>query len=114
MKSHDILVGSRTYSVTVLGRECFFQTLSKLGVEDDSVDDSVKSFINYDTQTIVLRGDLKRDHLRELVVHELLHACLEDAGFDQDDVSEKLIRVLSPRLSCLLSNNVLNDLLDES
>jgi len=110
MKSHDILVGSRTYTVVALGRECFFQTLSKLGVEDDSV----KSFVDYDTQTIVLRGDLKSDHLRELVVHELLHACLEDAGFDQDDVSEKLIRVLSPRLSCLLSNNVLNDLLDES
>lgn len=110
MKSHDILVGSRTYSIVALDRESFSQVLSKLDVEDDSV----KSFVNYDTQTIVLRGDLKRDHLRELVVHELLHACLEDAGFDQDDVSEKLIRVLSPRLSCLLSNNVLNDLLDES
>lgn len=109
MKSHDILVGNRTYSVVVLDRESFFQALSKLGV-----DDGVKSFIDYDVQTIVLRGDLQKDHLRELVVHELLHACLEDAGFDQDDVSERLIKVLSPRLSTLLSNNSLSDLLDDT
>lgn len=109
MKSRDILVGSRTYSIVALDRESFSQVLSKLDVEDDSV----KSFVDYDTQTIVLRGDLKSDHLRELVVHELLHACLEDAGFEQDDASEKLIRVLSPRLSCLLSNNVLSDTLDD-
>lgn len=101
-----IEIGCRKYFITFLNDEDFDLYLSQKNVYDVSV----KSFIDYDEQLIGVRDKLKNDHKQELIVHELLHACAEDAGMDQDENFEKFVRSFSPRLTCLLKNG-LNDIL---
>lgn len=99
MKSSSILVGNRNYDIISLNDEDFDQILFK----KDAYDSQVKSFIDYDDQLICVRDRLKNDHKQELVLHELIHACAEDAGIDQDEKFEAFVRSFSPRLSSLLS-----------
>lgn len=100
--SRHIKVGNRTYQILSLtGRE-FDKKLETLGVGSDDISQA-KSFIDYDDQMICVRSALKADHKQELVLHELLHACLEDAGLEQSDATETFIRALSPRLSSLMT-----------
>lgn len=104
MKSSSILVGNRSYDVVSLNDEDFDQILFK----KDAYDPQVKSFIDYDDQLICVREKLKPDHKQELVLHELLHACADDAGIDQDEKFESFVRSFSPRLSSLLSCGLQN------
>jgi len=104
MKSTNILIGNRKYDILSLNDEDFDYILFK----KDAYDPQVKSFIDYDDQLICVRDRLKNDHKQELVLHELLHACAEDAGIDQDENFEKFVRSFSPRLSSLVSNDLKN------
>lgn len=111
MKSNAIKVGSRTYTIVSTDDERFDVVLSKKYSGDDF--DDIKAFIDYDDQLILIREKLSPEHKRELAIHELLHACLEDVGiFQQDEISEKLISALAPRLNQLFSEN-LHVVLDE-
>ena len=99
----QILIGNRQYSVSLLDDHDFVIYLQQCNCDIDAIND-VKSFIDYDDQVICVREKLKNDHRQELILHELLHACLEDSGIIQNDATESFIRALSPRLSSLLSN----------
>ena len=107
MNSSSILVGNRSYDIVSLNDEDFDQILFK----KNAYEPQIKSFIDYDEQLICVRKRLKSDHKQELVLHELLHACADDAGIDQDEKFESFVRSFSPRLSSLLScglQNVIN------
>ena len=70
-------------------------------------DHDVKGFIDYDEQLIAIRSRLKPDHQRELIVHEVLHACVEDSGTMIDrDLAESIVSLMAPRLSTLIEDLV--------
>jgi len=94
MKSSAIKIGNRVYSTASLDDDTFNLVLSQKGV----IDSEIKSFIDYDDQVILIRDSLQEDHKKELLLHELIHACIEDSGAIQDEIVEKFVRILSPRL----------------
>jgi hypothetical protein len=94
MKSSAIKVGNRVYSIASVDDATFDLVLSQKGVQDPEI----KSFIDYDDQLILVRDRLQSDHKKELLLHELLHSCMEDSGMVQDEFVENFIKVLSPRL----------------
>ena len=108
MNSSAIKIGNRTYSIASIDDESFDLFLFQRGFEDDEI----KSLIDYDDQLILVRDKLQKDHKKELILHEILHSCIEDSGMQQDEITENFIRVLSPRLSCLIDD--LPTLLNES
>ena len=74
----------------------FDDMLAQRGV----IDADVKSFIDYDDQLIVVRNRLQSDHKRELLLHEVLHACIADSGTLDDH--EHFASLLAPRLIQLI------------
>jgi len=104
MRSSAIKVGARTYAITNLNDADFDLLLAQKGV----VDGEVKSFIDYDEQLIVVRDNLRPDHKRELVIHELIHAELDDIGYQQDVVSERLVRIIAARVHLLLDRGLVD------
>ena len=95
MKSSFIKIGARNYSIAILDDDAFNVALSK---RTNDCDDA-KSFVDYDDQIILVRGNLSYEHKKELIVHELLHACLEDSGSMHGEIEEKMISALAPRLN---------------
>ena len=108
MRSNTIKVGARTYTLICLEDKEFELLLEQRGVHNESI----KSFIDYDEQLIALRQKLRPEHIRELILHELIHACLEDSGVTQNEEAEQFVSVLAPRLNDLMSNK-LNDVINE-
>lgn len=106
MCNKQIKVGARQYEVFYFDNLEFNALLLKLGASEDEII-KARSFIDYDSQHIVIRNQLRDDHKKELLIHELLHACLEDAGVTQDFEAEKFISAISPRLNQLLIDNEL-------
>lgn len=104
MKTKNIKVGNRLYEILVLSDEDFDHILLKKRITDSDI----KSFIDYDDQIICVRSKLKKDHRQELIIHELLHACAEDAGIHQDQNFEAFVRSFSPRLSSLFSEGLID------
>ncbi len=98
MKSSSIKIGNRTYSIASIDDESFDSLLLRKGISDDEI----KSFIDYDDQLILVREKLQKDHRQELILHEILHSCIEDSGIVQDEFVENFIRILSPRLIGLI------------
>lgn len=92
-KLKTIKVGSRTYVISLVDDNEFKSILGKQGIDDIDI----KSFIDYDSQSIFVRNRLVNDHKRELILHELIHACIEDAGVNDENI-EKFVSILSPRL----------------
>lgn len=95
-------MGARTYAIAGLNDEEFDLLLAQKGVFDDEV----KSFIDYDEQLIVVRNRLSPDHRSELVIHELIHACIEDSGMQQDERIEAFVTALSPRINSLFAEGL--------
>lgn len=99
MITSTVTVGSRIYVVRSLTDDVFDTLLNERGISDTS---SIKSFIDYDDQLIAVRDRLQYDHKRELILHEILHACLEDTGTQEHH--EKLVSLLAPRLVQLVDD----------
>lgn len=93
--SCNIKIGSRVYSIISVDDDSFETYLCKLDLVENK---DIKSFIDYDEQLVLIRQRLKRDHKRELVLHEIIHACLEDSGASQMIDVEHFVSILSPRL----------------
>ena len=102
MLSTSIKIGNRMYSIASLCDEDFDLILMKYRIFDQEI----KSFIDYDDQIIVVREKLPIDYQQELILHELLHACLNDAGIEQGKDDERFINILAPRLSSLISSGI--------
>ena len=103
MLSTAIKIGARTYSIASVEDDIFDLVLSQKGILEFC---DVKSFIDYDEQVIFIRLRLDAKHRRELAIHELLHACLSDNGYEQTNETEKIITSLSPRLNTLFEENM--------
>ena len=103
MQSSSIKVGNRTYAIALVNDNDFDALLSNL----NQLDYDVKSFVDYDEQLIVVRSRLRPDHQRELIVHEVLHACIEDSGTMIDrELIESVVSLMAPRLSTLIEDLV--------
>jgi len=85
----------------LLDDAAFTFSLAKRGINDREI----KSFVDHDTQEIVIRRSLMKDHRCELLMHELMHACLEDSG-NEFMHAEEFIRVLAPRFAALFRANL--------
>lgn len=103
MQLNHIKIGARNYQIKFVDDHTFYDFLLKKSNDKNYF--NAKSFIDYDEQIIVIRDSLQEDHKQELLLHELLHACVEDAGFIQDFEVEKFISALAPRLNQLLDLN---------
>ena len=95
MNSSIINIGAKRYSVASLSDDDFNFLLAKKSI----CDDDIKAFIDYDDQYIVVRDRLSKEHKRELILHEILHALLEDAGIEQCAETERLIQTIAPRIN---------------
>lgn len=106
MQSKTIKVGNRRYSVAVVDIETFNLYLHQKNIFDADV----KSFVDYDEQIILIKDSLSTELKQELLIHEILHACLADSGIMMDDEAEKFVTMISPRVSALISDNNLAEL----
>jgi hypothetical protein len=104
----EIKIGARTFTIASVDDQKFDALLGRACIEPDDV---IKSFVDYDNQLIVVRHRLPGDYKRELVLHEIIHVCLEDSGFAQDDVVEQFVSILSPRLAQIV--DILGPRIDE-
>jgi Zn-dependent peptidase ImmA (M78 family) len=104
MLSTSIKVGNRLYAVASLRDDVFDLILSQRNVHDLDV----KSFVDYDDQVIIVRDRLTAAHKQELILHELVHACLYDSGIVNDEHAEQFVSALAPRLSCLFSEGLID------
>jgi hypothetical protein len=64
---------------------------------------------NTDTKQILLSDTDNQQVVKETLLHEVLHALLEDAVilnlFTDDDHEERLVRYLSPKLMAVMQDN---------
>lgn len=98
-RSTSISVGARRYQIRLLPDAEFDELLASSGQPDVT---GIKAFTCYDSQLIAIRDRMQPDHKRELLIHELVHAAIEDSGFVQDERTEALVSAIAPRLSALL------------
>lgn len=98
MNYQSIKIGARTYKIMIVVNELFEQLLAERNVSENEFCD-IKSFIDYDSQVIAIRSILSKEHQRELLIHELLHAWIDDSGIVQDEHAERFISVLAPRIN---------------
>lgn len=61
-------------------------------------------YIKYDLSEINIRSTNSDDVIKQTIIHELLHALLDDTGVD-DINTEKLINLLTPRLHAFFEDN---------
>lgn len=80
---------------------CFTYTINQ------AQDDVLGSIGRTDTDRLQIDVDITypAQTVKETLFHECLHAVLCDTFVLDDETEEKLIRVLSPKLIALLSNN---------
>lgn len=103
MLSSSIKIGSRLYSVGIIDDESLDVFLSQKYQTEDV---EIKSLIDYDDQIILVKNSLGALRKEELVVHEILHACLEDSGYDQSEASENIITCMAPRLASIIRSQL--------
>lgn len=80
---------------------CFEYTLSEHGRAEmgDNMGD-----LNRETKRIRVSSELVGQVKKETLLHELMHVALDEYGVD-DEVEERLIRLLSPRMLEIFQRN---------
>jgi len=96
----SVRVGPHRYQIVV----------SRSAIDAESAKDGERKLGSCDAQhcRIVVEPDQAPSQLRDTVVHELLHACFDLIGGQEDvshDVEEKLVRRLAPILVGVLQAN---------
>ena len=100
IKIRDVRVGQKDYSIIELQDDNFSEFLSSIG-EISNVALNAKAFIVYDQQIICVRAGLHPQTRDESIVHEIMHAMLEESGHSETIDAEKFISILAPQLmSC--------------
>lgn len=90
----NVKIGNRNYNV-------LFETPVQ---NDELVDGS----IDYSKSEIKVSQNISVDYQRETLLHEVLHGVVEDAKlyeFFDDEVLEKLVTTVTPRLIQMLCDN---------
>lgn len=98
---NNINVGSKNYSVS------FTQEDPVLAVNE-----TADGYINYTHREIVIRTGINEELIKENVIHEILHALLDDSGVENtiqllndEDKCEALVAALSPRIYQFIKDN---------
>lgn len=102
MQCTNIKIGAKTYSIGIISNEDFDLQLSQYSVNDETI----KSFIDYDNQIILIREGFSIEYTRELILHEMIHAFLADVGIETDEKVEQFVSILSPRMNDAFENIV--------
>ena len=99
-------IGSKDYNI-------IFTKEDKILHENQTVD----GYINYPQRKIVIRTGIDRELIKENIIHEILHALLDDSGVENtlvllkdEDKIEALISALSPRIYQFVKDN--RDIID--
>jgi len=95
----EVQIGAKHYSIVECDSDHFELLLEELGANNHEA----RSFIAYDQQLIVVRSELHQDTKKEYIIHELLHAMLDDAGLSEDVEVEHFVKALAPRLTIFLT-----------
>jgi Zn-dependent peptidase ImmA (M78 family) len=98
---NNINVGSKDYTVN-------FTQEDKILAENETAD----GYINYTHREIVIRTGINEELIKENVIHEILHALLDDSGIENtiqllndEDKCEALVSALSPRIYQFIKDN---------
>tara|TARA_Y100000034_G_C6518277_1_gene222952 strand:- start:67 stop:396 length:330 start_codon:yes stop_codon:yes gene_type:complete len=98
----NLNIGSKNYSIN-------FTQEDPILVENETAD----GYINYPHREIVIRTGINEELIKENVIHEILHALLDDAGIENTlaklgdkDKCEALISALSPRIYQFIKDNL--------
>jgi len=97
----NINIGSKDYSVN-------FTKEDKILSENETAD----GYINYTHREIVIRTGINKELIKQNVIHEILHALLDDSGIENtiqllndEDKCESLITALTPRIYQFIKDN---------
>lgn len=77
-------------------------------VENLALNHGLYGQVIYQTQTIQIEKSLKADRKNETIIHELLHAILYEAGYEEqgDDMEELVTRAAKVLAQTLLENYI--------
>lgn len=77
-------------------------------IQVDEIDDdpSILGMCLYSKSLIKIRANMSQDKKEQIFVHEMLHACFNEAGFDEQD--EDVINRVGIVLYQVLKNNNLS------
>ena len=91
----------------------YFQWIIKLVKYKLSADDGCPAYgITYKDDQVIKVEIIKNKQMeKETVMHEILHACFGDNDLVSDEIEEKLILAMSPRLMEVLDNKKIRDYL---
>lgn len=101
-------IGSKKYSVRIsFSHADFERELAERGCDDVR---TARSFVSYEESLIVVRPGMSHDVQRERIVHEAIHAAVEDSGLIEHDEEntrsiETVVSALAPRLVSLVIDN---------
>jgi len=104
---HEILVGARTYQMFLLSSKEFNERVKILTGQDLC---SKLGLTDHYNQEIYVCNDIHPELMREIIVHEIVHVMLEDAGLaslqnQNIELNEIVTSIISPRLTQVLSQN---------
>lgn len=102
MKKAKAPKGFPKKSIKVFGQEWTVQYVKGLTAEQ-----GIFGCTNESERMILIDADQSAESARDTLLHEALHAVLHTAGFMEinDEMEEKLVRVLTPGLIDLFRNN---------
>ena len=91
----------------------YFQWIIKLVKYKLSADDGCPAYgITYKDDQVIKVEIIKNKQMeKETVMHEILNACFEDNDLVSDEIEEKLILAMSPRLMEVQDNKKIRDYL---
>ena len=74
--------------------------------------ETADGYIDYTARKIVIRAGIDEELIKENIIHEILHALLDDSGIENtiqllndEDKCEALISALSPRIYQFIKDN---------
>jgi len=92
----NIKIGGRVYSVIITNHN---------NILNENPD--AQAYVNHQDREIVIRDVGNIEHKKEYMLHEILHALIDDTGveFEQHKTIETIVSVLTPRLMALFKDN---------
>jgi hypothetical protein len=90
--------------IKVGGRNYHIKYKTALNEQTFKEHDKAYAFVDYINSEIVLRSDVSEDFLKENLIHEILHALLDNSGIPEENL-DKTIQILSPRIHAFITDN---------
>ena len=103
-------IGAKTFQLNCIESINFDNLLQELGIDISIARDKI-GFIDQYKKKIYVRSDVSEQLQRETLIHEILHALLEDSGISSlngqklINIEEIIVSILSPRISAFIQEN---------